>query len=140
MATAFAARGWPATARALDIADTAALRTLVTETGPFDILCNAAGTARHAPALKTTEPDYDAVMHTNTRAAFFVAQAVVRTMPPGGSIIQISSQMGHVGGPDRAVYAASEHGLKGMTKAMAIDCCRATSASTRSAPPSCVRR
>lgn len=121
VARAFTDRGWPAAARALDITDTAAVRALVAGAGPFDILCNAAGTARHAPAQDTTEADYDAVMQTNTRAAYFLAQAVARSMPPGGSIIQISSQMGQVGGPDRAVYAASKHALEGMTKAMAID-------------------
>ena len=62
------------------------------------------------------------------RAAFVVAQAAVRKMleapdrsARGGVVINISSQMGHVAGPDRAVYAATKHGLEGMTKAMAID-------------------
>ncbi|MEM8824297.1 MAG: SDR family oxidoreductase, partial [Pseudomonadota bacterium] len=57
----------------------------------------------------------------NLRTAYFLAQKVAETMSDGGSIIQISSQMGHVGGIDRAVYCASKHGVEGMTKAMAIE-------------------
>ncbi|MEM6478507.1 MAG: SDR family oxidoreductase, partial [Pseudomonadota bacterium] len=88
---------------------------------PFDILCNSAGLARHAATLDVTEADFDAVAGINFKAAFFLAQAAARGMPLGGSIIQISSQMGHVGGVDRSVYAATKHALEGMTKAMAID-------------------
>ena len=98
-----------------------AVRAAVAEQGPFDILVNSAGMARHGPALETTAQDFDDVAGVNLRAAFFLAQAVARGMERGGSIIQISSQMGHVGGIDRAVYAATKHGVEGMTKAMAIE-------------------
>ncbi|MBV9250280.1 MAG: SDR family oxidoreductase, partial [Acetobacteraceae bacterium] len=60
----------------------------------------------------------------NLRAAFFVAQTVARGMVKagkGGSIIHISSQMGHVGGTHRTVYCMTKHGIEGLTKAMAID-------------------
>jgi 2-deoxy-D-gluconate 3-dehydrogenase len=62
-------------------------------------------------------------MSVNVRAAYFVAQAAATGMVErgGGSIVQISSQMGHVGGPDRAVYAATKHAVEGMTKSMAIE-------------------
>ncbi len=85
------------------------------------MLVNSAGVARHGPALDTTPEDFDAVMAVNLRGAYFLSQTVARAMPDGGSIIHISSQMGHVGGPDRAVYAASKHALEGMVKAMAIE-------------------
>ena len=68
--------------------------------------------------------DFDAVMEVNVRAAYFVAQAVARgkiAAGRGGSIINISSQMGHVGGPNRTVYCASKHAMEGMTKAMAFE-------------------
>jgi NAD(P)-dependent dehydrogenase (short-subunit alcohol dehydrogenase family) len=65
--------------------------------------------------------DYDAVMAVNVKAAYFLAQEVARRMTGPGSIIQVSSQMGHVGGIDRAVYCASKHAVEGMTKAMAIE-------------------
>lgn len=114
--------GLSAEALVLDVADLDAVRGAMGASGPFDILCNSAGLARHGPALDTTADDFDAVMAVNLRSAYFLAQEAARGMgDKGGSIIQISSQMGHVGGVDRAVYCASKHGLEGMTKAMAIE-------------------
>jgi NAD(P)-dependent dehydrogenase (short-subunit alcohol dehydrogenase family) len=115
------AAGARATALPLDIADVPATRAAVAANAPFDVLVNAAGIARHGPALETRPEDFDAVMAINLRGAYFLAQAVAASMREGGSIIQISSQMGHVGGVDRAVYCASKHALEGMTKAMAIE-------------------
>ena len=71
-----------------------------------------------------TEPDYRAVLQVNLGATLFVTQAVVGKLQAagqGGSIINVSSQMGHVGGPNRAVYAASKHAVEGLTKALAIE-------------------
>ncbi len=115
--------GLDARALALDVTDTDAVQAAFAEEGPFHILVNSAGLARHGPALETTPGDYDAVADVNLRAAYFLAQTAARGMQDrgGGSIVQISSQMGHVGGIDRAVYAATKHGLEGMTKAMAIE-------------------
>lgn len=110
--------------QALDITDLGATAALVAAQGPFDVLVNAAGLARHSPALDTTPDDYDAAMDLNLRAAFFLTRAVARGLIAAGkpgSLINISSQMGHVGGPDRAVYCATKHALEGMTKAMAIE-------------------
>jgi 2-deoxy-D-gluconate 3-dehydrogenase len=113
--------GLSAEGHAADITDRSAVAALLAQVGPIDVLCNSAGLARHAPALTTTEPDFDAVMAINVKAAFFLAQAVAGRMDRGGSILQISSQMGHVGGIDRAVYCATKHAVEGMTKAMAIE-------------------
>ena len=116
--------GGSAEALVLDIADIAATAEAVAAHGPFDVLVNSAGIARHMPALETTPEDYDAVMAVNLRGAYFLAQAVARGLIEAGqpgSIITVSSQMGLVGGIDRAVYCASKHGLEGMTKAMAIE-------------------
>jgi NAD(P)-dependent dehydrogenase (short-subunit alcohol dehydrogenase family) len=63
-------------------------------------------------------------MNLNLRSAFFVAQAAANRMIAAGkpgSIIQMSSQMGHVGGANRTIYCASKWGLEGLTRAMAID-------------------
>jgi NAD(P)-dependent dehydrogenase (short-subunit alcohol dehydrogenase family) len=123
-ATAFAEQGWMATALPLDISDTDATETAVAQSGPFDILVNAAGLARHSPATDTTQDDYDAVTDLNVKAAFFLTRAVAKgliTNNKPGSLINISSQMGHVGGIDRAVYSATKHALEGMTKSMAIE-------------------
>jgi NAD(P)-dependent dehydrogenase (short-subunit alcohol dehydrogenase family) len=124
VATAIRAAGRMAGAKALDITDLAATAAFVAEAGPFDVLVNSAGMARHAPALDTTPEDYDAAMNLNLRAAYFLAREVARGLIAAkkpGSLIHISSQMGHVGGPDRAVYCANKHALEGMTKAMALE-------------------
>jgi NAD(P)-dependent dehydrogenase (short-subunit alcohol dehydrogenase family) len=115
--------GARAEARVADITDLAAVESLMRD-GPFDVLVNAAGLARHSPALDTTAEDYDAAFALNLRAAYFLTREVARGLIAAGrpgSLINISSQMGHVAGPDRAVYAATKHGLEGMTKAMAIE-------------------
>ncbi len=116
--------GGKAEAQALDITDLAATAAFVAQAGPFDVLVNSAGMARHAPALDTTPEDYDAAMNLNLRAAYFLTREVARGLIAAkkpGSLIQVSSQMGHVGGPDRAVYCANKHALEGMTKAMALE-------------------
>lgn len=123
-AEAFAARGWAAEVLQLDIADVAATRDALEGLAPFDVLLNAAGMARHTPALETEPEDYDAVMAVNLRGGYFLAQAVARRLIVAGrpgSLITISSQMGHVGGRDRALYCASKFGVEGMTKAMAME-------------------
>ncbi len=121
--SAMVAEGWSAEALPLDIADLDALTAAMRGQG-FDIVVNSAGLARHSAALETTPEDYDAVMNINLRAAYFLSVEAARGMiakGKGGSIIHISSQMGHVGGIERAVYCASKHGLEGMVKAMAIE-------------------
>lgn len=120
---AIRATGAQAHAQVADITDLGAIAGLMRE-GPFDVLVNAAGLARHSPALETSAADYDAAMALNLRAAYFLTREVARGLIAAGrpgSLINISSQMGHVAGPDRAVYAATKHGLEGMTKAMAIE-------------------
>ena len=115
------AAGLSAEALVLDVTDLAAQEAAFREKGPFRILVNSAGLARHGPALDTDPEDFDAVVQVNLRAAYFLATNAARQMGDGGSIIQISSQMGHVGGIDRTVYCATKHGVEGMTKAMAIE-------------------
>ena len=114
--------GLSAEALILDVTDIAAVRDVFDAHKPIDILVNSAGLARHSPALETTPEDFDAVAAVNIRAAYFLAQTAAQQMfGRGGSIIQISSQMAHVGGIDRAVYCATKHAVEGMTKAMAIE-------------------
>jgi NAD(P)-dependent dehydrogenase (short-subunit alcohol dehydrogenase family) len=121
---AIGAAGGQAATLVLDITDLEATARAVADHGPFDVLVNSAGLARHTPALDTTPADYDAAMGLNLRAAYFLTRAVARGLIAAGrpgSLINISSQMGHVGGPDRAVYCATKHALEGMTKAMALE-------------------
>ena len=107
----------------LDVTDLNAVTSVMAEAGPFDILCNSAGLARHSRAADTTPEDYDMVMNINVKAAYFLAQQAAVQMKErgGGSIIQISSQMGHVGGQERAVYCGTKHAIEGINKAMAIE-------------------
>jgi NAD(P)-dependent dehydrogenase (short-subunit alcohol dehydrogenase family) len=123
-ATEIRTEGGSAEPLVLDVTDLASVRAAVAAQAPFDVLVNNAGTNRPAPFLQVTERDYDAITNLNQRAAFFVAQAVAQRMVQAGvrgSIIHISSQMGHVGGARRTVYCMSKHGVEGLTKAMAID-------------------
>ena len=123
-ADAIRARGDMAEALALDVSDLDAMQEAIADAEPFNILVNNAGTNRPAHLMDVTIEDFDAVMNLNLRAAFFVAQAVARQLLDAkqpGSIINISSQMGHVGAARRTVYCASKHAMEGFTKAMAIE-------------------
>ena len=116
------ASGGQAAPIAMDMADLDALKVVVTQ--PFDVILNAAGTTHAVPAVAFEPTDFDRVMNLNTRAAFFLSSWGARAMLAAerrGSIIHISSQMGHVGGQNRAAYCASKWALEGMIKAMAIE-------------------
>lgn len=107
-----------------DVGDVEASEAAVAERGPFDILVNSAGLARHGSAISTTAADFDAVFGVNVKGAYFLTRAVARGLIEAGrpgSLVNISSQMGHVGGVDRAVYCATKHAVEGFTKAMAIE-------------------
>jgi NAD(P)-dependent dehydrogenase (short-subunit alcohol dehydrogenase family) len=124
LAAEIRAEGGSAEPLVLDVTDLAAVRAAIGQAEPFHVLVNNAGTNRPRTFLDVTEDDYDAIADLNQRAAFFVAQAVARRMADGGiagSIIHVSSQMGHVGGQRRTVYCMTKHGIEGLTKAMAID-------------------
>ncbi|MCL6285147.1 SDR family oxidoreductase [Ruegeria sp. 2012CJ41-6] len=124
IAEAFAAKGWAARSLAMNVADIAATEAAVDARDPFDILINSAGLARHSPALETTEVDFDAVSDLNFKGAYFltrtVAHGLIKAGKPG-SLINITSQMGQVGGIDRAVYCGTKHAVEGFTKSMAIE-------------------
>lgn len=123
-AEALRARKLSAKALVLDVRDTGAVRDAMANGEPFDILVNNAGTNKPGPFVDATEENFDLVMGLNVRAAFFTAQAFARGLVSGarpGVIINISSQMGHVGAANRTIYCASKHALEGLTKAMAIE-------------------
>ena len=116
--------GYAAEALPFDIADLDGVRAKVKALGPLDVLVNSAGIARHTPALETTTEDYDAVTGINMRGAYFLSVEVARAMIEAGrrgSIINITSQMGHVGGIDRAVYCGTKFAVEGMTKTFAVE-------------------
>jgi NAD(P)-dependent dehydrogenase (short-subunit alcohol dehydrogenase family) len=107
-----------------DVTDTAAMRNAFADFGRLDILVNNAGLNRPQPFLQVHEATLDQLLTLNVRAAFLVAQAAARTMVAQGSgvIINMSSQMGHVGSErDRTVYVMTKHAVEGLTKAMAVE-------------------
>ncbi|MCV6600071.1 MAG: SDR family oxidoreductase, partial [Cohaesibacter sp.] len=121
---AMKAKGWAAQAISMDVCDAEACQEQVAQLGPFDILVNSAGLARHSATIETSFDDFDAVSDLNIKGAYFLTQAVAKGLIDAGkpgSLINISSQMGHVGGIDRAVYCATKHAVEGFTKAMAIE-------------------
>lgn len=115
--------GGSAEALNLDMTDLVALAAAFADRS-YDVVVNSAGTAHLGPALETRPEDFDSVIDLNLRAAYFLSVWAARGLKSAGrpgSIIHISSQMGHVGGPDRSVYCASKFGLEGMIKAMAVE-------------------
>ena len=117
-------RAGKAVALPLDMNDLPAVAEAIGQKDPFDVLLNNAGMNRPMPFVDVTLADFDAIMSLNVRSAFFAAQAVARRLISAGrsgSIINVSSQMGHVGGADRTVYCASKFAVEGMTRAMAVE-------------------
>jgi NAD(P)-dependent dehydrogenase (short-subunit alcohol dehydrogenase family) len=116
--------GGKAEAAAFDVSDLAAAASFFAARPAFHVLVNNAGTNRPKPMTDVTEADYDAVIDLNLKSAFFVAQGCAKAMIAAGipgSMIHISSQMGHVGGPNRSLYCASKWAIEGMSKAFALD-------------------
>lgn len=123
-AAALLREGHAAEALPLDVTDIAAVRAALGRSEPFDLLVNNAGTNKPGPFVDATPESYDLVMGLNLRAAYFVSQAFARRLIAAnrrGAIINMSSQMGHVGAANRTIYCASKHALEGLTKAMAVE-------------------
>jgi len=94
----------------------------------LDILVNNAGGNLPEPFIEVTEERLDRILNLNVRAAFLVAQAAARKMleavdrkARGGAMVNISSQMGHVGAAGRTVYCMTKHALEGLTKALGVE-------------------
>jgi NAD(P)-dependent dehydrogenase (short-subunit alcohol dehydrogenase family) len=123
-AAAVRARGDKADALTLDVTNVEGARKALAAVAPFQILVNNAGGNRPAFLPEVKVEDFDFIFSLNVRAAFFMAQTVALRLLEAklpGSIINISSQMGHVGAARRTVYCASKHAMEGFTKAMAIE-------------------
>ena len=89
----------------------------------LDVLVNNAGTNRPQPFVDVDIDSLNSVIDLNVRAMFRTAQSTARVMVRNGSgsIINMSSQMGHIGSPNRSVYCMTKHAVEGLTKAMAVE-------------------
>ena len=118
------ANGGRAQIMVADVTDSNSIRAAIDALPKLDILINNAGTNFPEPFVEVSEEHLDTMLNLNVRAAFVVAQAAARRMlvlKNDGTIINISSQMGHVGSPNRTVYCMTKHALEGLTKAMAVE-------------------
>ena len=95
--------------------------SLADRCGRIDILINAAGVSLATPTPDLAMQVFDKTLQTNLRAAFAVSTAAARHMPPGSSIINITSIGGHQGFPGNPAYVTSKGGLRLLTRAMAVD-------------------
>ena len=116
------AAGGSAATAILDVTQAAEVAAFFATQAPFNVLVNNAGTNRPALLVDTPDADIEAVFSLNVIAALRMAREVARGLiahGQPGSIINVSSQMGHVGSVNRTVYCASKHAIEGMTKALA---------------------
>ena len=111
-----------------DVTDDRVLRNAIAALPGLDIVVNNAGTNFPEPFVDVSDEHLDTMLDLNVRACFVVAQASVKKMlespsraEKGGVVINMSSQMGHVGSPNRTVYCMTKHALEGLTKAMAVE-------------------
>jgi NAD(P)-dependent dehydrogenase (short-subunit alcohol dehydrogenase family) len=119
-----AAAGGRARALPFDVTGSKAAQAAIAGLPRLDILVNNAGMNRPQPFLEVDEATLDQMIALNVKAAFVAAQAAARHMVAAGSgvIINMSSQMGHVGSErNRTAYVMTKHAIEGLTKAMAVE-------------------
>ena len=104
------------------------VKSVFSKISSLDILVNNAGTNRPDHFTKIKKEDMDYVVDLNMKAAFHVAQMASKVMlksknrkAKGGSIINMSSQLGKVGAPNRSIYNMTKFGIEGLTRGMALD-------------------
>jgi NAD(P)-dependent dehydrogenase (short-subunit alcohol dehydrogenase family) len=118
------AAGGKAHAVVADVTDSQVLRKTIASLPALDVFVNNAGTNIPEPFVEVSDEHLDRLLGLNVRAAFIAAQAAARKMlecKSKGAIINMSSQMGHVGAVNRSVYCLTKHALEGLTKAMALE-------------------
>jgi NAD(P)-dependent dehydrogenase (short-subunit alcohol dehydrogenase family) len=123
-ARAVEAAGRVADCHACDVTDAPSVAETLAAAGAPDVVVNAAGANFPEPFVEVTEDHFDSVLALNLKGTFLVTQAAVRAMLAAGrpgAVINISSQMGHVGDANRTVYCATKHAVEGLTKALAVE-------------------
>src|SRR5438105_1508329 len=122
------AAGGKAHAVVCDVTRTGEMRKAIAALPALDVFVNNAGSNIPEPFVEVSEEHLDRLLNLNVRAAFLAAQAAAKKMlesperkTRGGAIVNMSSQMGHVGAVNRSVYCLTKHALEGLTKAMALE-------------------
>ena len=114
-----------------DITNYNQIKAIINKQTKIDILINNAGNNIPEHFTKVKKKDMEYLVKINTIATFNLAQLCALKMIKsknrkkiGGAIVNMSSQMGHVGGPIRSVYNMTKFGLEGLTKGMSLDLAR----------------
>lgn len=122
------ANGQSAEVIVCDVTDRAAIRSAIAALPRLDVLINSAGVSIPEALVDVSDASLDAMVDLNVTGLFVTSQAAARKMlqdperrARGGAILNISSQMGHVGAVNRTVYCMTKHAVEGLTKAMAIE-------------------
>ena len=123
LALEITAQGGKARAVACDVTRAAEVQDVFRALERCDVLINNAGANHPQPFLDVDLPTLDELLTLNVRSMFITAQAAARVMIPArsGVIINMSSQMGHIGAANRTVYCMTKHAIEGLTKAMAVE-------------------
>jgi NAD(P)-dependent dehydrogenase (short-subunit alcohol dehydrogenase family) len=107
-----------------DVTDSRAVADTFEALGALDVVVSSAGANIPEPFVDVSEEHLDELVALNLKGVFLVTQAAVRAMLAAarpGSVVNISSQMGHVGDANRSVYCATKHAVEGLTKALAVE-------------------
>jgi NAD(P)-dependent dehydrogenase (short-subunit alcohol dehydrogenase family) len=115
--------GGKARAVCCDVTDDASLHALFHGLARCDVLINNAGGNKPQPFVEVSAESLDDLLRLNVRSMFRCAQHAARLMQQqrSGTIVNMSSQMGHVGAANRTVYCMTKHAIEGLTKAMAVE-------------------
>jgi NAD(P)-dependent dehydrogenase (short-subunit alcohol dehydrogenase family) len=116
--------GGRASVHCFDVTDMRELTAGIRATGELDVLVNCAGANQPEPLLDVSAETFERLWRLNVQAVFFASQTVAQKMiiqGRGGVIVNVSSQMGHVGAALRTVYCTTKHAVEGLTKAMAAE-------------------
>lgn len=118
-----ASNGGHAHPRVCDMTRAAEVQEIFRGLKRCDVLINNAGTNHPQPFVDVDLSTLDELLALNVRSMFVAAQAAARLMVPAksGVIINMSSQMGHIGAASRTVYCMTKHAIEGLTKAMAVE-------------------
>jgi NAD(P)-dependent dehydrogenase (short-subunit alcohol dehydrogenase family) len=124
LADEIATNGGRARALVCDVTDAAAVCEAFAMVPPPAVLVTSVGANRPQPFIEAPAEALDWSLNVNVRTAFLTSQAAARRMIEagrGGSIVHITSQMGHVGAALRSIYCTAKHAVEGLTKATALE-------------------